>query len=87
MMLRRSLLLAAVAMVAWSWSVLADVKSEKPSADPVARQRFVSLLTSIKSKTHGKTVAHDRQGDLRAFSGGGDLGRKSRKRPWWPWWW
>jgi len=67
MMLRRFLLLAAMAMVAWSWSVLADVKAEKPSADPVARQRFVSLLTSTKSKVHGKIVAHVRQGDLRAF--------------------
>jgi len=67
MMLRRSLVLAVVVMVAWSWSVLADVKSEKPSADPVARQRFVSLLTSAKSKVHGKIVAHVHQGDLRAF--------------------
>jgi len=78
MMLRRSLLFVAVAMLAGSWSVLADVKSEKPSADPVARQRFVSLLTSIKAKTHGKTLAHDRQGDLRAFAGG-DPGRRSPK--------
>lgn len=80
MMLRRSLIFAAGAMATMGWWVSASVRSDKPPADPAARQRFVSLLTSTRATIRGKIAAHAPRGDLRAFGGGG-RGGTSRSKP------
>ena len=69
MRLRRFFLMAALAMGASSWSFGADARTERPSANPAVRHRFVSLLTAAKVKKSEKTVSIVQAGNLRAFGG------------------
>ncbi len=66
MILRRAILLSAAATATWCLAVRAEVDPKHPAGDKLARQGFVSLLTSSKVSGVGKLV-HSRQGSLRAF--------------------
>jgi hypothetical protein len=72
MTLRRCLTLVAMSAGIWGWLGTSPASAQAPGADPVARQRFVALLTSVKPKSAnpGKaSAALTPRGSLKAFGG------------------
>lgn len=68
---RRSLIVAALIVGSWSCLGKANGQGLPSKADPAARERFVALLTSVKStkSTQAKGPTHVARGSLRAFGG------------------